>query len=132
MDEARFAILLDAYGGDPRRWPGQERAQAEAFVKAFPERAAPLLEEALKLDAALDAFAPPPPPTALLRARILRAAREVVKPFNMRMALAAMAASLAIGVLIGAQGVEGAARADAADAAIAALDADDPWAELEG
>ncbi|WP_440957485.1 hypothetical protein ACFELO_09290 [Oceanicaulis sp. LC35] len=63
MNPDRFSELADAFGGDLSRWPSEEQARAQAFVKAEPDLAQALLEEAAALDALLDldAIAPPPP-----------------------------------------------------------------------
>lgn len=57
MTPERFATLLDAYGGDPKRWPAAERGDAEAYLAATPT-ARVLLDDALRLDALLDAGVP--------------------------------------------------------------------------
>lgn len=101
MDERRFREILDAHGGDPRRWPEAERAAAAAFLRDHPQ-AEEWRAEAAALDAMLDA-APAPPPSDLLARRILAGAP---KPASVtRFAGAALAASLALGVLLGFGGV---------------------------
>ena len=72
MTRERFEYLADAYGGDLRRWPADQRAFAESLVAADPA-ARVLLDEAAALDALLDA-SPSVAPSADLTARVLRAA----------------------------------------------------------
>jgi len=69
MDLARLREILDAYGADPRRWPGAERAAAEALIANSPE-AALLREDAAALDMLLDLSAAPAASQELM-ARIL-------------------------------------------------------------
>lgn len=68
-----FEDMVDAYGGDLADWPAPARRSAEAIARSPAGRA--LLEDALRLDAALlRESAPPtdaPPPPAALQARIL-------------------------------------------------------------
>ena len=68
----RLQALAEAYGGDLRRWPADQRAFAESLVAADPA-ARVLLDEAAALDALLDAL-PSVAPSADLTARVLRAA----------------------------------------------------------
>lgn len=70
MNLDRFAILIEAYGTDPRRWPADERAAAQALLAASAE-AQRLLREASPLDALLSSPPPVIEPSAMLRARIL-------------------------------------------------------------
>ena len=72
MTYERFEHRADAYGGDLRRWPADQRAFAESLVAADPA-ARVLLDEAAALDALLDA-SPSVAPSADLTARVLRAA----------------------------------------------------------
>ena len=65
MNPDRFSELADAFGGELSRWPSEEQARAQAFVKAEPELAQALLDEAAALDALLDLDATPPPSSAL-------------------------------------------------------------------
>ena len=69
---ARFETLLDAYGAEPRRWPADRRAEAEALLRGSPEARA-LRDAAARLDAMLDA-APIPPAPGDLVGRVLAAA----------------------------------------------------------
>jgi ferric-dicitrate binding protein FerR (iron transport regulator) len=102
MDEARFRALIDAYGGDPRRWPDAERAAALAFAAAHPASKA-LLEAAQSLDAALD-LGDRPAPSDLLARRILAAAPRP-QARSLRIAYGGLAAALCVGVLLGFGGV---------------------------
>jgi hypothetical protein len=52
MTEARFAQIVDAYGGDPARWPPEERDDAERWL-ASTAAAQSLVAQALGLDRAL-------------------------------------------------------------------------------
>lgn len=56
METERFRALLEAYGGEPRRWPAEERAAMQAFLSEHSEAEA-WRREALSLDLALDAYA---------------------------------------------------------------------------
>ena len=56
----RVTELIAAYGGDPARWPDEERTAAEAVLEAAPE-AQLLLKEAQRVDAALAARPTPAP-----------------------------------------------------------------------
>jgi len=56
----RVREIVAAYGADAARWPAAERAAALAIVRDDPELSA-LLQEARRLDAMLDEFAPPLP-----------------------------------------------------------------------
>ena len=75
---ARFRDLIGAYGADPRRWPPDERAEAEALLARSPEAAA-LQRPAAALDALLDRAPAPAAPrleAATLAARISLAPQE--------------------------------------------------------
>ncbi|TCW75898.1 hypothetical protein C5O80_36715 [Burkholderia sp. SRS-46] len=66
MTPERFRDIVAAYGAHARRWPDDERAAAEAWMRAHPAEATAALAEAAELDAwlALDAVAPPAPALA--------------------------------------------------------------------
>lgn len=66
----RLAQLLDAYGGEPARWPEAERESALQLIAADP-RAEALQRTALELDGALDLHVLPVVADARLRARVL-------------------------------------------------------------
>ena len=68
----RFETLLDAYGAEPRRWPADRRAGAEALLERSHEARA-LRDAAARIDALLDS-APPQPAPAHLVGRVLAAA----------------------------------------------------------
>ncbi len=69
MNIERLADILDAYGGDPLRWPEGERLAAQALAARDP-RAAAMAAEAEALDALFDA-APTHAPGPALVARVL-------------------------------------------------------------
>lgn len=54
MTQARFAALVEAYGGDPARWPLNERRSAERWLATTPA-AQLLVSQARDLDRALGA-----------------------------------------------------------------------------
>lgn len=113
MTLPRFTALVDAYGAEASRWPERERDAALALLAASPEARA-LREAAAHLDArlALPVAAPPPG----LRAGVLRAIAaptageglaELLRALwrgmgGWRVAAPAFAASLALGVALGA------------------------------
>lgn len=69
MKTERLAEILDAYGGDPLRWPEAERLAAQGLAARDP-RAAAMVAEAEALDALFDG-APAEAPSAALMARVL-------------------------------------------------------------
>lgn len=69
MNIERLVEILDAYGGDPLRWPVGERLAAQGLAARDP-RAAALVAEAEALDALFDA-APSEDPSAALVARVM-------------------------------------------------------------
>lgn len=73
MNAERFEALAAAYGARPERWPGAERAAAEAFMASDRAAAERLLFEARLIDAALEA-SPAPQVSHALRERILASA----------------------------------------------------------
>ena len=112
----RLRAIVDAYGGDPVRWPAAERAAGEALL-ARSAAAQTLIAAAADLDAALDSVSALQP-TPAMRARILAAAprppapsflarlREDWREFfaelgGWRMASTVLAASLVLGILSG-------------------------------
>jgi hypothetical protein len=122
MNKERLKAIVEAYGAEARRWPEAEREAASAFVDAFPEIAAPLLQETRALDAALDADAAPTHVNDVLAARIAgsfkrqRAAPDW-KPF------AALAACALFGLIAGFGAGHSALQAQAPQA-VAQLDDD--------
>ena len=127
MTRDRFTQLLDAYGGDSKRWPEAERADALAFAKSD-RTAEAALDEARKLDALLAVMTVNAP--AIDAATIVTAAAQLpqerapnVLPFKRRFggrpALAwtragALAAAAICGFVIGMN--------DVADSNASALD----------
>lgn len=120
LSRERFAVIVDAYGADPRRWPAAEREAAEALA-ASDAQAGALLAEARALDGGLDAWldalpVPAPASAALRRAvmpPVVAAAtsrwQELLALLGgWRLALPAMAAALVVGIGFGA----GASRSD--------------------
>ncbi|CAE6823573.1 hypothetical protein [Paraburkholderia nemoris] len=65
MTPERFHQIVEAYGADPRRWPQQERAAAEAWAAAHRAEAEALLADAAGIDAWLAADKVDPPHAAL-------------------------------------------------------------------
>jgi hypothetical protein len=72
VDRARFDAIIAAYGAEPRRWPAEERAAAEAFYAGTRID----LGEAAALDRALDR-AQETLDVSLLSARILKQRRAL-------------------------------------------------------
>jgi hypothetical protein len=80
---ARFRDLIGAYGADPRRWPPDERAEAEALLARSPEAAA-LQRTAAALDALLDKAPMPAAPrveATTLADRVSLAPQEKSRPY---------------------------------------------------
>jgi hypothetical protein len=75
MTAERFLALVDAYGADPRRWPADERAAAEAFAAAEPGIARAAMAEADAVDSLLHASATPRVSSAL-RDRVIASAAD--------------------------------------------------------
>lgn len=69
MTYERFKMLVEAYGGDPTRWPEAERAAALKFAEND-AAAQSLLKEARTLDQVID-LAETAPATPQLQERIL-------------------------------------------------------------
>jgi hypothetical protein len=74
MTRERFSQLLDAYGGDAKRWPIEERAAALLLLEHSKE-ARRLQQSALALDSLLDSVQISQPST-MLRQRILAKAHQ--------------------------------------------------------
>ncbi|CAE6719540.1 hypothetical protein [Paraburkholderia haematera] len=81
MTPERFHQIVEAYGADPRRWPQQERAAAEAWAAAHRAEAAAVLADAAGIDAWLAADKVDPPGAAL-KQRIIGSApvRQPIVP----------------------------------------------------
>ena len=70
MTPERFHQIVEAYGADPRRWPQQERAAAQAWAQSHRAEADALLAEAAGVDAWLAADKVEPPDAALQSASL--------------------------------------------------------------
>ena len=101
MNAERFAVILEAYGAEPWRWPEGERSAAESFAGTGEGRR--LLAEAAALDDALLAYTVPAP-GAELRARVLQARPSKRRGFS---ALAPWPFGWAPGAGLAAAGVAG-------------------------
>ena len=99
MDRERFNHLLEAYGGDFRRWPAADRAAAAVFA-AQDADAATALKEAQALDGVLDRANAGQSDTSQLAARILAQAPRA-QPWLDRRAMLALAACAVFGVVLG-------------------------------
>jgi hypothetical protein len=110
MELTRFGELLDAYGGDPRRWPEAEREAALALLGASPVARAQQ-QAAARVDAGLDAYMVTAP-SALLRAALIASGTNRRRGWRValtelwrdlggwQLAGPAFAASLALGALL--------------------------------
>src|SRR5690349_15881557 len=99
MDRERFNHLLEAYGGDFRRWPAEERASAAVFAAQDADAAA-ALKAARALDNAMDQARNETVETSALAARILAQAPRA-QPWLGGRARLALAACAVFGVLLG-------------------------------
>ncbi|MFM0173997.1 hypothetical protein [Paraburkholderia sediminicola] len=81
MTPERFQQIVEAYGAEPRRWPQQDRAAAQAWAQSHRAEADALLAEAAGVDTWLAADKVEPPDAALLK-RVLDSApvRQPVAP----------------------------------------------------
>jgi hypothetical protein len=61
MTPERFQTIVEAYGADPRRWPEQERAAAEAWAALHRDEAQTMLSGSAGLDAWLGSHSVAPP-----------------------------------------------------------------------
>jgi len=132
MELERLLALAAAHGGDPARWPAPERAAALRLLEdSAAARAA--LQSARALDA-LIALPAPAPPAPALRAAVLRSApRERAAgwaaAWSWRLALPALALSVAFGVVLGLASAP-AAQAEPGDEDVLVLaQIDDAYAE---
>ena len=75
MTPERFQQIVEAYGADPRRWPREERAAAQAWAARHRPEADALLADAAGIDAWLAADKVDAPGAALQQ-RILAGAPE--------------------------------------------------------
>ena len=99
MTEDRFYQILEAYGADPARWPADERADAEAFARAHPDQAGPVIAAESALDELLGDIAQPVQVSALLERRLIT--RLPVPSASRWVAPTAVAAALLVGVCLG-------------------------------
>ncbi len=73
MTHKDFEHLIAAYGSKSANWPEDKRRAGQNYAAAHPDAAKAVLSAAKHLDGALDSLAPPPP-SELLKARIIKAA----------------------------------------------------------
>ena len=92
MDEKRLTRILAAYGGDPRRWPDDERQAALSLLDRSPALRA-LQQQELALDGTLDSWVLPAPSSALVGAVL--EARKPVRPAGPRALIGRAVALLA-------------------------------------
>jgi len=76
----RLALLLDAYGARPERWPDAEREAMQALLERSAE-ARIRLDEAAALDLLLEHAAPAPPSAALAERILAGRPRAKLVPF---------------------------------------------------
>ncbi|UCH73811.1 MAG: hypothetical protein JSU82_16040 [Rhodospirillales bacterium] len=108
MDEARLAVILEAYGADSRRWPEDERAAARALLAGSAEARA-LRDAAEALDTLLDVPAPPAPSPELMAAILAAAERPSWRQWLVDLwpigpiwqPASAFAAAIVLGIAIG-------------------------------
>ncbi len=143
-DVDAFQDFLDIHGADPRRWPPQERAGLAPWIAQSAEAQA-LIARAARLEALIEASTPASPHFDASRVAALAARTAQVIPLRRKAEsgrgawrprlrpLAALAASLILGLAFGANGLmpNGLASSRAAQSAltmdamdIAALTAD--------
>jgi hypothetical protein len=114
MNEARFMVLLGAYGADLSRWPVAERDNAGAFLEVAPHRIKDVWESERGFDHLL-ALERDMPVSIALETQVLaaapgrRAASRGLPVFSLRAAPrwatgGALAASLALGFAVGYAG----------------------------
>jgi hypothetical protein len=99
MNRERFDHLLEAYGGDFKRWPAEERVAAAEYVAQNPDAAA-ALEAAKALDEALDHAREEQIDTSGLAARVL-AQGPRAEPWLSKRGMLALAACAVFGVVLG-------------------------------
>ena len=114
MNEARFMVLLAAYGADLSRWPEEDRDNAGAFLDVAPHRIKDVWESERGFDHLL-ALEKDMPVSITLETEVLaaapgrRVARRGLPVFSLRAmprwaAGGALAASLALGFAVGYAG----------------------------
>ncbi|MCG8504173.1 MAG: hypothetical protein MI755_06170 [Sphingomonadales bacterium] len=92
----RVKELIAAYGGDPARWPDEERTAAEAVLEASPE-AQLLLKEAQRIDAALAARPAPVPADGAFVDRLMAIPAEAATATQNNGLLSRLAALMPMG-----------------------------------
>ena len=102
MTPERFHQIVKAYGADPRRWPMQERATAQAWAQSHRAEADAVLSDAAGLDAWLAADKIDPPGAALQQRIVERA--PVRRPAARRRLWWSGAAVAGVGLLGGVAG----------------------------
>ncbi len=95
MTPERFRALADAYGGDLRRWPSDERDAAHALLLRQPETQA-MLSGAAELDAALTAWTVPGPGSALAARIAGTVAHRHTRARRLRLWLSSLGAATAL------------------------------------
>lgn len=114
MNEARFMVLLSAYGADLSRWPEDDRDNAGAFLEVAPHRIKDVWESERGFDHLL-ALEKDMPVSIALETHVLaaapgrRAAARGLPAFSLRAMPrwatgGALAASLALGFAVGYAG----------------------------
>ena len=101
LNLSRFHELAGAFGGDLRRWPAAERAQASALLAADPVATQPILARAAALDELLAASPDPVPSLALREAIVAFAPRPRRVSSTRRWVGVGLAAASVAGVLAG-------------------------------
>lgn len=79
LNKSRVQDLVLSYGANPKRWPQADQQAGAAWLEDNPALAQKILAEAHMLDQVLDTAHIPAGDTALLQARILRAAQNTVQ-----------------------------------------------------
>ncbi|MFL9961776.1 hypothetical protein PQR02_11855 [Paraburkholderia sediminicola] len=102
MTPERFHQIVDAYGADPRRWPMQERAAAQAWAQSHRAEADAMMSDAAGIDAWLAADKIDPPGAALQQRIVERA--PVRRPVARRRLWWSGAAVAGVGLLGGVAG----------------------------
>lgn len=70
-----YKHIIQSYGADPKRWPGDKRALAKAFAAQHPNEVQEILARETALDSSLDTAAAPGP-SDILKRRILLSASQ--------------------------------------------------------
>jgi hypothetical protein len=105
MTPERFHQIVEAYGADPRRWPLQERAAAQAWAQSHRAEADAVLSDAAGIDAWLAADKLDPPGAALQQRIVERApVRQPVDRAGRRRLWWSGAAVAGVGLLGGVAG----------------------------